>query len=72
MSQLYPTARYDKEHSDNCLSCGGDVSIVHLNLATGLCTTCNRDNVKNSNRELLKKMREVYDVIKGKKNTENF
>jgi hypothetical protein len=72
MSQLYPTARYDKEHSDNCIGCGDDVSIVHLNIATGLCTTCNRDNVKNSNRELLKKIREVYNVIQSKKDTKDF
>ena len=69
---LYPIERYDKKHSDNCIGCGDDVSIVHLNLATGLCTTCNRDNVKNSNRELLKKMREVYDVIQSKKNAKDF
>jgi tRNA uridine 5-carbamoylmethylation protein Kti12 len=62
----------DKAQSDNCMACGDNVSIVHINIATGLCTTCNRANVKQSNRELLKKMIEVYDVIQGKKNAKDF
>jgi hypothetical protein len=72
MMILYPKGRSDKTQSDNCMACGDNVSIVHINIATGLCTTCNRVNVKQSNRELLKKMIEVYDVIQSKKNTKDF
>lgn len=67
---LYPNARNDLTQSDNCSKCGDDVSIIHLNIVTGLCTTCNRERVKESNREFIKKAGEYYNVTKSKKVTE--
>lgn len=67
MSKLYPKARTDKEHSDHCASCGDDVSIIHLNLSNGLCTTCNRKNVASANKQLLNKMMDFLDEKQSKK-----
>jgi hypothetical protein len=72
MMILYPPARNDLTQSDNCSKCGDDVSIIHLNIVTGLCTTCNRERVRESNKEFLKKAREYYNAIESKKITKQF
>jgi hypothetical protein len=69
MMILYPKGRSDKTQSDNCTACGDDVSIVHINIVTGLCFTCNRKSVHEKDKKLIKKMLEVYDVIQSKKIT---